>query len=198
MRACTVDSFTDQPFKGNPTSFRLLEGQITRSTMSTIVAEMRHSLNRLFERRINSLDNELRPQSVTNRIPRTNCTDHGNYPCPPERHICGNARRAPKAKTAGAPHTPRHFQPIADSRACRKTPMTPHNRWPEPLPGGKHPCAYCCRPSARGATSSRWWRSPRNSGPSARRSACASRPTSATGSRASACRSPRSAPNSAR
>ncbi|WP_459802423.1 PhzF family phenazine biosynthesis protein [Herbidospora sp. RD11066] len=57
MRACTVDSFTDQPFKGNPASIRLLEGQITGPSMSTIVAEMRHSLNRLFRRRINSLDN---------------------------------------------------------------------------------------------------------------------------------------------
>ncbi|WP_433416882.1 PhzF family phenazine biosynthesis protein [Microtetraspora malaysiensis] len=43
MRVFTVDSFTDQPFKGNPAGVCLLEASATDSWMQSVAAEMRHS-----------------------------------------------------------------------------------------------------------------------------------------------------------
>lgn len=43
MRVFTVDSFTDQPFKGNPAAVCLLETPATDSWMQSVAAEMRHS-----------------------------------------------------------------------------------------------------------------------------------------------------------
>ncbi|MCC5577361.1 PhzF family phenazine biosynthesis protein [Microtetraspora sp. AC03309] len=43
MRIFTVDSFTDQPFKGNPAAVCLLEASAADSWMQSVAAEMRHS-----------------------------------------------------------------------------------------------------------------------------------------------------------
>jgi PhzF family phenazine biosynthesis protein len=43
MRIFTVDSFTDEPFSGNPASVCLLDGPATDEWMQSVAAEMRHS-----------------------------------------------------------------------------------------------------------------------------------------------------------
>ena len=43
MRVFTVDSFTDQPFQGNPAAVCLLETTVSDTWKQCVAAEMRHS-----------------------------------------------------------------------------------------------------------------------------------------------------------
>ncbi|WP_250212808.1 PhzF family phenazine biosynthesis protein [Acrocarpospora catenulata] len=43
MLVCTVDSFTDTPFRGNPAAVCLLDGPVSDDWMRAVAAEMRHS-----------------------------------------------------------------------------------------------------------------------------------------------------------